>query len=156
MREHHREMTYLRKFIAHDDTSERHKVEAKITQAERDERCLRRAVWLMVVLAALAAVGLGYAAVFLEDYPQNLPRFFTHFMVRGSCALGLASLVSLICFVGLWALYRKGLHERRDECRRLAAKVVESRLGRAAALPKSVLLKGQEVPFPQSQTVPTE
>lgn len=156
MREHHREMTHLRKFIAHDDTTERHEVEAKVTQAERDERCVRRAIWLMVVLAALAAVGLGYAAVLLEDYPQNLPRFFTHYMVKGSCALGLASLVSLICFVGLWTLYRNALHDRREECRQLAAKVVESRLGRPATLPTSTLLNRQEVPLPQSQTAPSE
>jgi hypothetical protein len=133
--EHQRETAFLLKFIAYDDTTERHEVEAKITLAERHERCLRRAVWLMAVLAGLATVVLGYSAVLLEDYPQNVPRFLTHFVVKASCALGLASLVSLLAFVGLWGWYRKDLHERREECRRLAAKVLESRLGRPGTIP---------------------
>jgi hypothetical protein len=130
MSEHQRDMAFLRRVMAHGDTSERRQLEEEITQAERDERCVRRAVRLMAVLAALATVGLGYAAVLLADYPGNMPRFATHGLVKVSCALGLASLVSLLAFVALAAVYRKDLGKRREECRRLAAKVLEERLGR--------------------------
>lgn len=137
MSQHQREMTYLRQCIAYDDTAERHEVEAKITQAERDERCVRRAVWLMAVVAALAAVGVGYAAVLLEDYPDNVARFCTHPVVRVSLALGLASGISMLGFAGVWALYCKSLNERREECRRLAARFLESRLGKPCHTPLS-------------------
>ncbi len=48
--EHQREMKYLRQFMAHDDPSERREMEAKIVQAQRDERCVRRAVRPMALL----------------------------------------------------------------------------------------------------------
>jgi hypothetical protein len=156
MSEHDREMTYLRQFIAHDDTAERHSVEKKITQAERDERCLRRAMRLMVVLVTLAVVGLGYSAILLDDYPHNVPRFFTHYMVKLSCALGLASLISLLGFVGVWTLYRRHLGEQREECRRLAAKVLASRLSGDRAVPASGLRKEREVPGPENDPAVSE
>jgi hypothetical protein len=156
MREHHREMTYLRQLMAYDETNERHTVEREIVQAERNERCVRRAVWLMAVLAGLSAVVLGYSAVLLEDYPQNVSRFFTHVSVKISCALGLASLISLLGFVAVWASYRKDLHERREECRRLAARVLESRLGRAGTMPSPGLGKEPEVPRQGSEPAVSE
>jgi len=128
-------MRYLRQFIAHDASDERHEMEAKIMQAERDERCVRRAVRLMALLGALALVGLGYSAVLMEDYPQNVPRFFTHLVVRVSCVLGVASLISFLAFAGVWGFYRQDLAKRRDECRRLAAKILEARMGPAGAQP---------------------
>jgi len=51
--EHQREMKYLRQFMAHDDPSERREMEAKIVQAQRDERCVRRAVRPMALLGGL-------------------------------------------------------------------------------------------------------
>jgi len=145
MSEQQRETAFLRQLIAYDDTAERHKLEEGITQAQRDERCVRRAVWLMVLLAALAAVGLGYAAVLLGDYPHNMSRFVTHFLVKGSCVLGLASLISLLGFVGVGAVYRKNLGQRREECRRLAATLLESRLGRPGTVPLPGIVKEPEI-----------
>ena len=135
MTERQRETTFLRQLIAYDDTAARHKLEESISRAQRDERCVRRAVWLMAVLTALAAVCLGYAAALLPDYPHNLSRFATRFIVKVSCALGLASLVSLLGFVGVWARCRKDLGERREECRRLGRNLLESRLGQPRTMP---------------------
>lgn len=124
--EHQREMAFLRHLMHYDDTDERHKLEEKLTRAERNERCARRAVGLMVVLTALAVVGLGYAALLLEDFPPNTSQFVT----RLFCALGLASLVSLLAFVGFWLVSRGKLDDQREGCRRLATRIVESRLGK--------------------------
>ena len=135
MSEHQRETAFLRQVIAYDDTAERLKLEERITQAQRDENCARRAVWLMVLLTALAAVGLGYAAVLLGDFPHNLSRFVSHFIVRVSGALGLASLVSLLAFLGVQVGCRKDLGQRREECRRLAIKLLESRVGITRTVP---------------------
>ena len=97
---------------------------------QRDERCLRRAVGLMVVLIALGIAGLGYSAIFLEDYPRNVSRFMTQLVSKASCALALGSLIGLVTFVALGARYRKELDECREKCRRLALKLLESRLGK--------------------------
>jgi hypothetical protein len=44
----------------------------------------------------------------------------------------LASLVSLLAFAGFWIISRGKLDEQRDACRRLAMRIVESRLGKPA------------------------
>jgi hypothetical protein len=136
-REYQEETTFLRHVIAYDDTSERRQIDERITQAQRDERCVRRAVLVMVWLAALAAAGLMYAAVFFPHHPLDPWRFFSHFIVKFLCAVGLAALACGLSFVALGILYRKRLDERHEECRRFAASVIESRLGRPPASPRS-------------------
>ena len=144
MSEHQRETAFLRQCLLYDDTAERHKLEEGITQAQRGECCVRRAVLLMVLLTALAAAGLCYAAVFLTDYPQNTSQFLTPFIIKIFCALGVGSLICMLAFAGLGVVYRKDLDQRREECRRLATKLLESRLGKPRAMPLSGILKEQE------------
>jgi len=134
MTEHQRETAFLRQCILYDDTGECHKLEESITQAQRNERCLRRATGLMVLLTALSLAGLCYAAIFLIDHPQDISLFISPFICKVFCALGLGSLICLASFAGLGVAYRKELDQRREECRRLAAKLLESRLGKPRAL----------------------
>ena len=124
--EHEREVSFLRYLMLYGDTNECMEQEEKITHAERNEHCARRAVKLMVVLTGLSLLGLGYAALLLEDFPPNTSQFLT----RIFCALGLASLTSLLAFVALWLISRGELNEHREGCRRLVTKIVESRLGK--------------------------
>jgi hypothetical protein len=48
-------------------------------------------------------------------------------------ALVLAALGSALAFLALEVVYRKRLEERREQCRRFAARVIESRLGQPTA-----------------------
>src|SRR6185436_12656398 len=121
MSDHQRETAFLRQCILYDDTGERHKLEESITQLQRNERCVRRAVWLMTLLAALAMAGLCYSAVFLAAIPQNMSQFVSPLISKVLCALGLGSLICLVSFLGLGVAYRKELDQQREECRRLAA-----------------------------------
>ena len=134
MSEHQRETAFLRQCILYDDTGERHKLEESITQLQRNERCVQRAVWLMVLLAALAMAGLGYAAVFTADYTLDLLQFTADWITNALCALGAGSLICLLAFTGLGAVYRRELDRRREECRRLATRLMESRLGKAGTM----------------------
>ena len=127
--EHQRETDFLRKCICYDDTEERHRLDERITQIQRDRRIVRRAVWLMALLAALAMAGLGYAAVFMVEYPVNVPQLTTRFLIKALCALGAGSLICLFAFLGLGVFLRKELDQKREDCRRLALKVLESRRG---------------------------
>lgn len=126
--DHQREMSFLRHLMLYLGTDECHALEEKIDQAQRHERSARRAVCLMAILTAGAIVGLGYSAILLEDFPQNK----TPFLIRIFCALGLASLVSLLAFVAFWIASRGELDTQRERCRRLVTRIVESRLGKPA------------------------
>jgi hypothetical protein len=135
MSDHQKETAFLRQCILYDDTEERHRLEERITQIQRDERIVRRAVWLMALLTALAMAGLSYAAVFMADYPLNVSQFTTGLLLKLLCALGAGSVICLFVFLGLGAVFRKELDQRREDCRRLALKVMESRLGQPRDLP---------------------
>ncbi len=130
MSDHQRETAFLRRCIGYDDTEERHRLEERITQIQRDERTVRRAVWLMALLAALAMAGLGYAAVFMAEYPLNVSQLTGRYLIKALCVLGGGSLICLFGFLGLGVVFRKELDQRREDCRRLALQVLESRVGR--------------------------
>jgi hypothetical protein len=132
-REYQKETAFLREVIAYDDTAERHQLDARIAQAQRDQCCVRRAVAVMALLIGLAVAGLGYAAVLLPQNTLNLSRFFSQPVVRVICALGLTALGCAFAFLLLGAVYRWRLGELHGECRRFAARVIASRLGRPAA-----------------------
>src|SRR5205814_4644371 len=89
--------------------------------------------------------GLCYCAIFLSDFPQNMMQFGTRFMVKAFFALGLGSLISLLAFLILAMVYRKELEQRREECRRLVAKLLESRLGKPRTTPLPGIVKEQEI-----------
>src|SRR5689334_14766378 len=107
MNEHQRETAFLKQVILYEDTTERQNLEEKITQAQRDERCVRRAVWLMVLVIALSMAGLCYSAIFLTEYPRTMSELVAPFMSKVCCALGLGSLLCLLVFAGLGVSYRK-------------------------------------------------
>lgn len=135
MSEHDKDTAFLRQCIHYDDSVERQKLEENISQLQRNERCVRRAVGLMAVLIAVAMAGICYAAIFLVEYPQDLTHLTSPLIVRVFCALGVGSLICVLAFGGLGLIYRKELDQRREECRRLAAKLLEARLGKPRLMP---------------------
>lgn len=131
MSEHERETAFLRQCIHHDESPGRRALEDRIIQIQRDERCVRRAVWLMALLVALAVAGLCYAAVLVDNFPYNIPQF----IIKMIFAVGVASMICLVVFVGLRMVYRMKLDQRREECRQLVTKLLESRLGQPVTAP---------------------
>jgi len=122
MSEHQRQTAFLRHCLRHDDSAEHEALDKKITKLQREDRCVRQAVWLMAVLTALAVACLGYAAVLVANF-QTLR------IVQVISALGLASLISLVFFVGLRITYRLKLDRRREEYRQFVSKIMKSRPG---------------------------
>lgn len=92
-------------------------------RSETEERCLRRAMWLMLWLTALAATGLGYSAVLLHQRPPYETRIINHVL----SVFGLAAFISLLAFTGVWLLCRHQLAARREEVRRLVMKLLAER-----------------------------
>ena len=107
MSEHQRQTPFLRQCLLYDDTEERHRLEDRITKLQRDELSVRLAVWLMALLAALAMAGLGYAAVFMAEYPLNVPQLTTRFAIKALCVLGATTLFCLFGFLIIGVVFRK-------------------------------------------------
>jgi len=127
MSEHQKNTEFLTHLISYDDTDERRRLAERIASLQRNERCVRRAIWLMMVFAALALAGISYAAVFLL-HPTNFAQFIMQFEIKALSVFGLGSLISVGVFLGLALSYRRDLAGSREECRRLAMRIVETRL----------------------------
>jgi hypothetical protein len=149
MNDRQRQTEFLRQCLLYDESSERQQLAERTRQVQQNERCVRRAMWLMVLLATLSFAGLAYSAVFLADFPQNVPGLVTRFITNLFCVMGLGSLICIPAFVGLELVYRKELNQRREECRRLASELLESRLGKPRAprgtMPETFARKVEEV-----------
>ena len=131
MSEHQKHTEFLRHCLRHGESTEHRALDEEITQIQRDERCVQRAVWLMAIVTALAVAGICYPAVLVESFPYNVPQFILNLI----CALGAASLVCLLFFVCLGMVYRKKLNLRREECRKMVTRLLEFRLGKPVVTP---------------------
>ena len=143
MTEHQKQTAFLRQCLLYDDSDERHRLEETIAQLQRNERCVRRASWLMVLLTALAIAGLCYSTVFLADDFQRMSGFMTKLITKVFCALALGSLVCMVAFTGLGVVYRKELDQWREECRKRAAKLLESHLGKPRTTTRPTAVVGE-------------
>ena len=109
--------------IHYDSTGELHLGEGRIANSESEERCLRRAMWLMGVLAALAALGLGYSVILLYELAPYWTRIINHLLI----VVGLAALISLLGIGTVWILCRNRLAAEREEVRRLVMRLLAER-----------------------------
>jgi hypothetical protein len=146
MSEHQRHTEFLRECILYEESAVGKDLEERITRIQRDSRCVQRAVWLMVKLAALAVACLCYGIIFVDNFPYNAPQFIVNLIY----ALGLGSLISLLAFCGLGMVYRWKLDQHREECRRRVAKLLKSRLGK----PVSALSIPAEAAKPTGENTP--
>ena len=126
MSEHEKQTEFLKECLRYEESTGRQKLEQEISQIQRDERCVQRAVWLMAGLTALAVAGFVYPTILLENFPYSAPPFIVNLV----CALGMGAAISLLAFVGLGKVYRKKLDQRREECRQLVTRLLTSRLGK--------------------------
>jgi hypothetical protein len=113
----------LAECIRHDATGELHRAEERIYDAERDERCVRRAMWLMMLLTALAGAGLGYSVILLYEVAPYYTRIINHIFT----VIAVASLISLLTFAALWVQRRHRLAARREEVRGLVMRLLAAR-----------------------------
>jgi hypothetical protein len=131
MSEYRKEVEFLRQCIVYEESAERQKLEQEIAYIQRHARGVQRASWLMAFLTALSVAGLGCPAILLESFPYNAPRFIVNLV----CALGMASLISLLLCARLGLVYRKKMDQRKEACRQMVTKLLESRLSKPLTQP---------------------
>src|SRR3954468_117681 len=115
MSEREKQTRFLKDLIAAEDSEQCRDLQARLSKAEQDEKCIRSAVRLILLLAGLSIAGLGYSAVFV-------PQFFhssTPWVVKFFTALVLASLICLAGFSGFYLWYRAICNRLCQECRNL-------------------------------------
>jgi len=131
----------LARCIREDGSGELQRREDRISHAEREVRCVRRAMWLMALLAALAVAGLGYSIILLHELPPSQTRIINHILI----VVGVAALISFVAFGGFWIFCRHQLAARREECRRVMMKLLAGPAADATATSSA------EIPAPQDR-----
>src|ERR1051325_1042932 len=124
MSERQKETKFLKTLIVCDDSEQSRCLQERIKRAEKDERCIRCAVYLVSLLALLCLSGLGYAAVFVPQFGH----FSSHIATRVFCIIGLGSAICLVIFLAYWSWYRAVSNRLFDECRRFLGPLMESRI----------------------------
>jgi uncharacterized membrane protein YccC len=128
MSEHEKHTEFLRHCLLYDESAGREELMKEIARIQRDLRCVQRAAWLMAMLGVLLLAVLGYGTILVANFPYNTPQFVINLII----AVVVGMLISFLTFVGLWIVYRWKLDLRREECRQMVAKLLESRLGKPA------------------------
>ena len=111
--EHETQAAFLKALIAYEDGEESRQLRDSLAEADRERKCLRHAMFLMVTLFILSVAGLGYCALLPP------PGFYnsTHFVTMGLSVLGLASLMCQLGFFGYLLWHRSGVDRLHKECR---------------------------------------
>jgi uncharacterized integral membrane protein len=110
--ERERQSDFLKSLLT-NETEECKRLQRRLEQAAQNEGSIRRALLLMILIAVVAVVGLGYSAVLMPEFFDNA----TPLLVKLFCALGLGSVLCMIIFGGCWLHYRKRSNEVNEDCR---------------------------------------
>src|SRR6266516_221853 len=128
MTEYRKQVAFLKALMMHEETTEHRALVERLGHAEKNERCLLCACRLVGLIALLGLAGLGYSAVLLPEFFNSA----THVVIHIFSAIGLGSVLCLVVFFGLWLWYRTASNRIHDECRRVIAKMLESRFKKTA------------------------
>jgi hypothetical protein len=140
MSEHQIQTAFLRSVILYDPGEEPLKLNQSFAQVQQDERCVKRFAWATALFLLLALAAVGYGGVLQKNFPYSLP----HHFINVVCGLVLGSLICLVAFAGLLAVYRRKMNRLREECRRLVIRLLESRLGKPYPLTNHCLKADNE------------
>lgn len=135
MSESQRQTEFLKECLLCEASSESRKLAERITRIQQDERRVQHALTVAGRLAVVAAIGLGYSAIFLNYYPENLLRFTSHLIAQIFCVMGIVSIICLLVFVYVASVRREELNQCRQDCRETVAKFMNLRLGKPVSLP---------------------
>jgi ABC-type nickel/cobalt efflux system permease component RcnA len=114
MSERQKQRQFLKVMLDQHPSGECQVIRDKIHRAEREERFLRRMIFLSLVLMLVSMAALGYMTVF---WPEVLQRRF-QYLLKLSCSLALTSLICLVVFGAYWFWHRGLLNGLYHQCRK--------------------------------------
>ena len=121
--EQEKEAAFLKRCLVFTELAEGRQLRKRIHLIQRDQRCLCRAMALMVMLAALGLASLVYGALFRVNFSDREFNFLFNLI----CSLILTGLVCLGVFAVHLLVYQRRLNGLRAECFDLVSKLLESR-----------------------------
>ncbi len=128
--EHRNSGAFLKALIQHLGSEQHRQLLAELAEANREDKCIRRAVFLMVVLLMFSVAGLGYCAILEPEVFRN-PE---HPLTQSLSVLGLGSLISQLLFLAYLLWHRLFAVTRlHREGRRLILALALSRLNASGA-----------------------
>jgi hypothetical protein len=116
MSERQKQAEFLKNLLSCDDRPEHRDLRERLYLAERDERCMKRACRLVIVVTMFALAVLGYLT--LLRVPDDVSRL-SQFALRFCQALALGSAMCLGVFVGLLFWHRALINRLFAEGRKL-------------------------------------
>jgi len=116
MSERKKQAEFLKGLLACGNLPAHHDLSERLKLAERDERCMKRACRLVVVVTFLALAVLGYLTVL--KVPDDMTRL-SQFILRFCQALALGSAMCLGVFVGLLFWHRALINRLFAEGRKI-------------------------------------
>lgn len=129
MTERDRQTDFLKQLLVMTATTSDRALQARLEEAQHNERCVRYALTLVALIGGFAVCALGYSAVLHpEFFDSAMPT-----MVKLFCAVGLGSLICVVVFLACWLWYRGISNRVYEQCRGL---VMEQLNERFKALPK--------------------
>lgn len=112
IKEHVRQTDFLQSLMVGCEGELARQLARRLTEARREDRVMRIAVLLSVMLGLVALGALGYAAVLAPDsfFRDSLP-------LRMIQTLGMASFICAIAFLVHWYWKRAEFNGLHEECR---------------------------------------
>lgn len=114
MTERNKQNDFVRELIRSHDSADSRDLQSRIARAERDERCIWRALLLAFLLALFSVAGLCYSAVFLPEFFQHQTPAAVWFF----SAVLFASGICLLSFGAFWFWYRSVSNALYHEARK--------------------------------------
>jgi hypothetical protein len=139
MSEREKHCVFLKTLIQYEREEAVWELQERINKAEKDERCVRSALRLVLVLAFISVSGLAYSAVFIEDFFQNS----SHLPIKIFTALGLGSILCLGAYMGCWLWYRAIVNRVYEEGRQFLIGLTETRCSHPQRSETSVTVSKQ-------------
>jgi hypothetical protein len=115
MSERQKQNEFVRELMRSHDSADCRALQAQIVEAERNEKCICRAIGLAVVLALGSLAGLAYSAVFLREFFEPATPRTVHILT----ALLITSGICLVGFIGFWVWYRAVCNSLYTHARKL-------------------------------------
>jgi hypothetical protein len=141
------ETVFLKEIIAYEDGETSLRLRHSLAKADREGKCIRHTLCLMVTLFFLSLAGLSYCALLLPQIFFNP----THLLTKSLIFLGLASLISQLELLGYLFWHHFAVKRLHKECRRRVLLLIESRL--KASLHRNLSVEISQEPAAQSPSL---